>query len=542
MKITIFLLTFSFVAFAISPGDIVVNEIMYNGPESGTDNEWVELFNTTASPIFLDSTLSLTDGEGTYSFEGVSIPAGGYLTIKLAENDAVPFPFTPDVDANGFGIVLSNTSDEVILKEGLVVIDEVAYIDTWGADGDGPSLERIDPAGPSSIADNWGPSLVDGGTPGAINSIYDPGGDFPPSVTEISHSPEFPMATDAVAITARITDDGAITRAKCFFSVDFAPNDSLTMFDDGAHGDGSAGDNIWGAIIPANPAGSNIRYFLEVDDDGGHSVTTWTYAYFVTTGDTLDGDLIVNEIMYNPATPMSDNYFEFIELFNRGGSAIDASGWIIKDDNDFNTFNVPAGTIIGAGEFLVIAANKDSIETLYGITGVLGPMGFQLNNTGDAVRVYNGEGTLMDYVYFSTTAPWPTSPNGGGPSLSLIDPFLDNNLADSWQASSGYGSPGAVNTTVRETGTRPSEFAILELSPNPFNAAVCVMFELAEDCDIDIRIYDINGRSVGKIFEGKALAGVHRISPDMADNPAGIYLVQLDYGSGMIVKKALLVK
>ncbi len=542
MRIAILSLILAAIAFAISPGDIVVNEIMYNGPESGTDNEWVELFNTTGSDIVLDSTFELTDGEGSYFFEGVTITAGGYLTAKTAENDTEPFPFTPDVDATGFGILLSNTSDDVILKEGSTVIDEVTYSDLWGADGDGPSLERIDPNGPSSIAENWGPSVPDGGTPGAENSIYDPGGDFPPAISEITHTPENPIPTDDVAITARITDDGDITKAICFFSVNSGPEDSLDMFDDGTHGDGSAGDDIWGAIIPEQPAGSNVLYYLVVEDDGAHSETTWTYAYFVTTGDTIDGDLVVNEIMYNPASPMGDSYFEFIELYNRSSSAIDASDWIIKDDNDFNSYTIPFGTEIAAGGYLVIAANPDTIESFYGITGVLGPIGFQLNNTGDAVRVYDDEGTLMDFVYFGNSDPWPSEPNGDGPSLSLVDPSSDNNDPSNWEAGGGYGSPGAVNTEVEETDSKPTQFAIAEISPNPFNSAFSIDFSISKDCEIQINMYDINGRYIEEIFNGRTSSGGHSLDVDMSGYPTGIYLIHLDYGSGTIVKKALLVK
>ncbi len=541
MRIAILSSVIIAVAFAISPGDVVVNEIMYNGPESGTDNEWIELYNTTGLDIVLDSTFELTDGEGSYYFEGVTITADGYLTVKVSENDVEPFPFTPDVDASESGIALSNSSDDVILIEGTTTIDAVTYDDDWGADGDGPSLERIDPEGPSMVAENWGPSIPDGGTPGEENSIYDPGGDFPPSITDIIHTPEYPTPTDEVAVTANITDAGTITKAMCFFSIDDDPDDSLNMFDDGLHGDSGPDDDIWGAIIDPQSAGTNVRYYLVVEDDGAHSETTWTYAYFVTSGDTIDANVVVNEIMYNPASPMGDAYYEYIELFNRGSSSFNISNWIVKDDNDFNTFIIPASTILGPGNYLVLATNPDSIEAYYGITGVLGPVDFNLNNTGDAVRLYNPLGSLMDYVYFSDMDPWPTEPDGGGPSLSLINASLDNNDPASWEASSGDGTPGTRNTSVRESDSKPDKLAILQLSPNPFNATVMVDFQLMKNCESKINMYDINGRMIGCFWDEKT-SGENSISIEMNDHPAGIYLVELDYGSGAIVKKALLIK
>ncbi|RKZ28594.1 hypothetical protein DRQ36_10200, partial [bacterium] len=455
--------------FAASPGDIVVNEIMFNGPESGTDNEWVELHNVTGATIHLDSTWQLTDGEGTFVFPDVDIMGGGYLTIKVAENDSVPFPFTPDLDAVGLGILLGNSYDQLVIREGTVTIDSVNYDDDWGGDGDGKSLERIDPMGPSNAAANWGGSTPDGGTPGAVNSIYGTVDDYPPTVSGIEHTPLTPTPDDTVTINATITDDGTISKALCFFSIDDAPDDSVAMADDGAHNDGSAGDDVYGAFIMPVPVGSTVRYYLVVEDDSLHSDTSWTFAYTVTSGDTVDGDLVVNEIMYNPIG--SDSYGEFIEFYNRGTVAIDASGWKVKDDNDYNEFEIPDGVIIAAGEFLVIAKNPDSIEARYSITGVVGSVSWGLNNSpGDAVRLYDDAGTLMDYVYFGNDDPWPTAPNGDGPSLELIDPAEDNNDAANWQASAGEGTPGSANSTdVFETGYRPDDYAILEVYPNPFN-------------------------------------------------------------------------
>ncbi len=532
------------VVFAASPGDIVVNEIMYNGPESGTDNEWVELYNTTAGTIVLDSVWQLTDGEGEFHFMGASIPADGYLTVKVNENASVPFPFTPDVDASGFGIALGNSSDQVVLLEGTTVIDSVSYLDDWGADGDGPSLERIDPSGPSNSSTNWGASTVDGGTPGAENSIHGADVDFPPTVDDIAHSPEYPLPTDDVTVTATVTDDGIITKALLFYSVDDGEADSTTFADDGAHGDGAADDDTWGGFIPAMPVGSTVRYYLVVEDDSLHSDTTWTYAYFVTSGDTIDGDLVVNEIMYNPQYPRSDSYFEFIEFYNRGSSSIDASGWFIKDDAEYNTFMLPLGGVtVPAGGYLVVAKNADSIETNYSVTGVVGGMSFSLNNDDDAVRLYNAAGDLMDFVYFTDSDPWPEAADGDGPSLELISADLDNNVASNWQASVGDGTPGTSNSTnIDESGARPSDFALMSVSPNPFNSTAKITIDLPNACEVGLSAFDIDGRSVEKIFSGQMGAGVHEFALKLESSASGVYLVEMRYGEKTVTRRVLLVK
>ncbi|MEI7899993.1 MAG: DUF1566 domain-containing protein [bacterium] len=48
---------------------------------------------------------------------------------------------------------------------------------------------------------------------------------------------------------------------------------SAAMFDDGLHGDGAAGDGIYGAQIPAQALGTAVSYYITAADGGGASVT-----------------------------------------------------------------------------------------------------------------------------------------------------------------------------------------------------------------------------------------------------------------------------
>jgi hypothetical protein len=75
--------------------------------------------------------------------------------------------------------------------------------------------------------------------------------------------------------------------------------------------------------------------------------------------------------------------------------------------------------------------------------------GFSLGNGGDRVLLFNSLGVLHDFVVYDDLPPWPTAANGTGPSLELVRPSLDNNLAWSWGASATVpqeGTPGALNS------------------------------------------------------------------------------------------------
>ena len=76
----------------------------------------------------------------------------------------------------------------------------------------------------------------------------------------------------------------------------------------------------------------------------------------------------------------------------------------------------------------------------------MGNFGFGLSGGGELLRLFDSNGQLVDKVEYNDIAPWPTEPDGAGPTLELINPSLENDMASNWAASSGNGTPGAVNS------------------------------------------------------------------------------------------------
>ena len=68
----------------------------------------------------------------------------------------------------------------------------------------------------------------------------------------------------------------------------------------------------------------------------------------------IRSEIVINEIMYRSASEPRRR--EFIELFNRSAAPIDLTGWRIRGGVDFD---LPAGTTLGAGAYLVIARSRD---------------------------------------------------------------------------------------------------------------------------------------------------------------------------------------
>jgi len=97
-------------------------------------------------------------GSGVLLLDDVSV-ASSYVNIN-----AVRLGVPDDKIGNG----LANSTDTVAVVNGGATVDSVAYSSSWGGNGDGTSLARINPSGPSNDQSNWtsGPQH---GTPGRVN-------------------------------------------------------------------------------------------------------------------------------------------------------------------------------------------------------------------------------------------------------------------------------------------------------------------------------------------------------------------------------------
>ncbi len=172
-----------------SAGDIVITEIMYNSSNSGSDDEWVEIYNNSGSNVSMNGSWRLTYDANTFDFGEFTFNDGAYYTIALGSGGDGTFnsgsSFTPDTNTlNVLNSAVANTNSSNFLTNSTdpitivydpsgsnITIDAVTYDDgaPWptAADGGGPSLTLIDPASDNSLAASWRASFGTGGTPGA---------------------------------------------------------------------------------------------------------------------------------------------------------------------------------------------------------------------------------------------------------------------------------------------------------------------------------------------------------------------------------------
>ena len=170
------------------------------------------------------------------------------------------------------------------------------------------------------------------------------------------------------------------------------------------------------------------------------------------------------EIMYNP--PGGSEY-EFVELHNSGTFNVPL-GWHRFDGIDF-TF--AGDTVIGPGEFIVLAPDKDTdaFKLRYPGLAVNGWYRGSLSNNGERLALLDAKWRRVVEVDYSDGGAWPSLADGDGHSLELVDLLVDPGAASNWRDSTARaGSPGVASTVVEVPSVRINEVHMQSpLSSNP---------------------------------------------------------------------------
>ncbi len=206
---------------------IIINEINYKSPIDPEAGDWVELHNSTASPIDI-SEWEFHDNENFYTIPaGTIIPGFGYHVL-VSEVNKFNNIF-PDVDnySGPIGFNISGSGDILgLFNKARCLQDFIKYEDNtpWSdePDGNGPTLALIDSNRDNELPGSWVPSTQGGapnGTPGADNNITDPCIDNPPQViiNEISYFPLFTNQTDWLELYNRTGFNADISNWKLYF-------------------------------------------------------------------------------------------------------------------------------------------------------------------------------------------------------------------------------------------------------------------------------------------------------------------------------------
>ena len=195
-------------------------------------------------------------------------------------------------------------------------------------------------------------------------------------------------------------------------------------------------------------ASASNRFNLLGYDVNGNPMTN--YALSVTANitspmDSSQGNIVINEIMYNPAVSNAS----YVELFNRStNTTFDLTGYTFHGLG----YDFPTGTLLSPRSYLVLTKSITAFTNAYG-TNVTPFAEFPgvLDTDGETLRLFKQGATpaqdiTINQLKYETVAPWPVLTNGV--SLQLIDPSQDTSRVNNWSA-------GGIWTFFSFTGSNP---------------------------------------------------------------------------------------
>ncbi|HOW25205.1 MAG TPA: lamin tail domain-containing protein [Bacteroidales bacterium] len=416
-----FLIFLIFLPAVVTAQKVVINEIMYHPSEElGADSvfEYIELYNSDTAGFDL-SGWSFTEGISYVFPQGISLGKEEYLVIARNPDSVMTHygienvygPFSDSLANAGEEIELSNNEDDVI--------DYMMYGNEgdWPTEpnGKGPSLELIDPVMENTEPESWDASIVDGGTPGILNSVayHEPsivvtspnGGEF------WEQGEEYPITWTSVGM------EGAV-RIELY-------KDGLPF---GVLSDSTDNSGSWTWAIPVGqPAG--IHYRIRISDEADDDPADVSDTDFAIIMPTEVPNVVITEIMYNPPQGETDN-IEFIEIFNNFSAPVNMEDSYFSKGIDY----LFPDTVLSPGAYIVIARNAVEFESIFGFTPFQWTGG-ELGDDGDTIQIRNPLNIIIDMVPYTDELPWDTLADGYGHSLTFCDAYQDNSDPEFWMAS-----------------------------------------------------------------------------------------------------------
>ncbi|MFK7925052.1 MAG: lamin tail domain-containing protein, partial [Bacteroidia bacterium] len=485
---------------------LVINEIHYN-PADTCGSEFIEFKNIGSDSLYLDDCFF---SEGIhYSFPAETILAPDSLLVLARQADSflVAYGFYAYDFYRG---KLDNGGEKLVLKgpDGYT-IDSLRYNDKfpWDslADGYGPSLELLTTQLDNKLAANWAASINSCGSPGQENSIDCSTTNTSVLINEVMYNYGFKLdgldaqdwielyngsITDVDISTWHLQDEdslyilpaGTIIPAKNYLVLVDSLNDFLYAHPSISQvvevsGLGLNGTSEQIALFnqsscpvaamvydnntpwPESADGEGYSLMLKADTLDPSLATSWQASnnYAGTPGkpnqsfcEAAPPNIVINEIAYHP-NPAYDTK-DWVELYNPTDQSLDLSAWELHDSQNY--FQIPAGTIIQAGGYIVIAQDLSAFYTKYGSTlppaiVVVGGFNFGFSGDGEWIALLTDERCWVDGLKYNDSYPWPLEADGQGPTLALMSPELDNSLAGSWAPSiwgaAPLGTPGLTN-------------------------------------------------------------------------------------------------
>jgi hypothetical protein len=424
----------SFIYYRIEeakPGEVVINEFMYNEPDDYT--RYIELYNTGNKAFDLSGWQQANDTgtRRTITDTRTILPPDSYVVILPNLNLLSVFPDIPYINAGSSLSSLKNGGDSIVIfnRDGLV-IDSLRYSPSWG--GNGVALERRRTDLSSLFPENWAESPGEMfGTPGSTNQAdtnFDLTATSVRAMNRRQLRVHFNSAIDeSSVVTGNFTVGSANPADVSLVEV----NQILLQFDSNLQ------------------TGHRTLMISNLQTPGGFRIAENAEFSFTVFDEFVYGDVVINEFMYQPPS----GYARYVEIFNNSGKLLNLRDWRLQRRQ---TSTEPRRILSGEdlvllpGDYLVLTDDAAVMTEIFGNRNYV-----ELSNypnftvsTADQIRLFTDRDVLADSLEYI-----PSVWGGNGVALERRSPAVSAALPENWAESPNnlLGTPGMPNEAVPDT-------------------------------------------------------------------------------------------
>ncbi|MGE5680579.1 MAG: T9SS type A sorting domain-containing protein, partial [Bacillota bacterium] len=103
--------------------------------------------------------------------------------------------------------------------------------------------------------------------------------------------------------------------------------------------------------------------------------------------------------------------------------------------------------------------------------------------------------------------------------------------------------PNSSTSVEAENGKLPESYYLGQNYPNPFNPSTVIEFSLPDNNqEVSLKVYDLLGREVAELVNGKMSAGQHKVLWNASQNASGVYFYRLQSGNYAETKKMMFIR
>lgn len=486
--------------------DIVINELMPDpDPAVGLpQSEYIELFNRTDDYINLKD-WKIADLSDTASLPDYILHPKSYIVLIQEKDSAIWVEYkVPTISLNL--PTLNNSEDRFILispKD--YAIDSVRYnVNQFIEEkqNGGWSLELVNPNFICYNNSNWKASIdISGGSPGQINSLndIDTGIDLIQFEKIISYS-----------------DSGLKIQLSAPLNPVSVLPENIYLFPEKNIKEIRLSDNIMNIKINKQFT-ENKEYEISLLSSRNcyNELIDLISFSFVYPAKIQPGDLVINEILFNPYSGGSD----FIEIYNVSESYLNITELsILNHLSDTVKLFDPlkrAPEILVPGQYMAFTEDSADIVNRYISSDPINVRNAKLASMPDkngSITLLNQSLQLIDVIAYDESMHFPLIENVDGKSLERINFNKSSSSRDNWTTASetsGFATPGIKNSHYIVGGNNHFEAVPGIFSPDNdgYNDLTKIEYHTSESGFTgSLTIYSSTGYPIRKLVENKLLS------------------------------------